>query len=321
MVARRQDVLRFFRAGFALALLAATPALAQTTPALDDPEANVVEALIVSAKLPGPAWWKISDGDTTIYMLGVLQALPQGQGWDTSVLDHRLEGAFAVILPPEGKAGIGDLPAALALRGKLKSDVPLDVAAADLASKLARARATLGKGPDVYRQWSPLGAGIMMAGDYRKTVKLEPAEPERTIGRLARKHRVKVRPAATYKVMPLIKTAVREHSREAGLICLEGVLDEVNAGAGAARAAARAWAAGDVRGAIGGPRNFQRCLLALPGMADLERRGTRDEVEALSAAMKTPGHAVAVFGIRSLVARDGVLDQMRARGFTVSTPE
>ena len=302
------------------ALLTASTAHAQTAPGLDDPEANVVEALVVSARLPGPAWWRISDGDTTIYMLGVLQALPKGQAWDTSVLDHRLDGAFAVILPPEGKAGIGDLPAALALRGKLKSKEPLEASAGGLASKLARARATLGKGPDAYEGWSPLGAGIMIAGDYRKSVRLETAEPERTIGRLARKHGVKARRAATYKAMPLIRTAVREHSREAGLICLEGVLDEVNAGPEAARAAARAWARGDVRGAIAGPRNFQRCLLALPGMADLERKGTQDEVEALSAAMRTPGHAVAVYGIRSLVARGGVLDQMRARGFEVSTP-
>ncbi|KQY27564.1 polysaccharide biosynthesis protein GumN [Caulobacter sp. Root487D2Y] len=304
----------------AAGLLTTTPARAQNPPALDDPEANVVEALVVAAKLPGPAWWRISDGDTTIYMLGVLQALPRGQAWDTSVLDHRLEGAFAVILPPEGKAGLGDLPAALALRGRLKSAAPLDASVGELAPKLARARVVLGKGADAYNGWSPLGAGIMMAGDYRKTVRLEPAEPERAIARLARKHRVKTRPAATYKVMPLVKTAVREHSREAGLICLEGVLDEVNAGPEAARAAARAWARGDVRGAIAGPRNFQRCLLALPGMADLERKGTHDEVEALSAAMNTPGHAVAVFGIRSLVARGGVLDQMRSRGFEVSTP-
>lgn len=300
--------------------LAATPAPAQTPPALDDPEANVVEALVVSARLPGPAWWRISDGDTTIYVLGVLQSLPKGQAWDTSVLDHRLDGAFAVILPPEGKAGIGDLPAALALRGKLKSKEPLEVSAAGLTPKLAKARAILGKGPDAYEGWSPLGAGIMMAGDYRKSVRLETAEPERTIGRLAGKHGLKARPAATYKAMPLIRTAVREHSREAGLICLEGVLDEVNAGPEAARAAARAWARGDVRGAIAGPRNFQRCLLALPGMSDMERRGTRDEVEALTAAMRTPGHAVAVYGIRSLVAKGGVLDQMRARGFEVSTP-
>ncbi|MFZ0267867.1 TraB/GumN family protein, partial [Caulobacter sp.] len=214
----------------ALLTLTAAPALAQTAPALDDPEANVVEALVVSAKLPGPAWWRISDGDTTIYMLGVLQALPRGQAWDTSVLDHRLEGAFAVILPPEGKAGLADLPAALALRKKLKSAEPLDVSVGDLKPRLARARVVLGKKPDAYDGWSPLGAGIMMAGDYRKSVRLETAEPERAISRLARKHGVKARPAATYKAMPMISTAVRGHSREAGLICLEGVLDEINAG-------------------------------------------------------------------------------------------
>jgi hypothetical protein len=300
-----------------LALAAPASVLAQV---IDDPEANVVDELVVNASLPGPAWWRITDEDTTIYLLGVLQALPEDQGWDTSVLERRLTGAFAVILPPQGKAGIGDIPAALALRGKLKSNTPLDTAAPGLASKLARARATLGKAPDAYRQWSPLGAGAIMAGDYRKVARLEPAEPERAIARLARRHRVKARPAATYKVMPVIRTAVREHSPEAGLVCLEGVLDEVDAGAGAARAAALAWARGDVRGAISGPRNFQRCLLGLPGMADLERRATQDEVEALSAAMKTPGHAVAVYGVRGLVATGGVLDQMRARGFVVLTP-
>ena len=307
-----------------VALLALLTPVAAAAQVIDDPEAVVVEALVVNAKLPGPAWWKISDGDTTLYVLGVLQAMPKGQGWDTGVLERRLDGAFALILPPQGKAGLGDIPAALALRGKLKSDTPLDAAVGDLApqmaAKLARARATLGRKPDAYDGWSPLGAGIMMAGDYRKTVRLEPDEPERTIQRLARKHGVKARPAATYKVMPVVRTAVRDHSREAGLICLEGVLDEVNAGAGATRVAARAWAQGDVRGAIGGPRNFQRCLLALPGMADLERKGVRDEVEALSAAMKTPGHAVVVYGVHGLVAQGGVLDQMRARGFIVSTP-
>ena len=303
----------------ALATLAltTTPAHAQV---VDDPEANVIDALVVDAKLPGPAWWRISDGDTTIYMLGTLHSLPDKQAWDSSVLDRRLNGAFALILPPEGKAGIGDIPALLSLRGKLKSDTPLDAAVPDLAPKLARVRAQLGKKPNAYREWNALGAGIMIAGDYRKSAKLDPFEPERTVGRLARKHRVKARPVASYKLMPLAKAAVRGHSEAAGRVCLEGVLDEAAGGAGPARVAAAAWARGDVRGAISGPRNFQRCMLSLPGMADLERRGTQAEIDALAAAMNTPGHAVALFPIRGLVAQGGVLDQMRARGFTVSTP-
>jgi uncharacterized protein YbaP (TraB family) len=301
----------------ALAALTTTAAHAQV---IDDPEAVVVDELVVNARLPGPAWWKITDGDTTIYLLGTLHSLPENQPWDRSVLERRMTGAFALILPPEGKAGIGDIPGLLALRGRLKSDRPLDAAVPDLAPKLDKVRAQLGKKPDAYREWSPLGAGIMIANDYRQRARLDPAEPERTVGRLARKHRVKARPVASYKLMPLAKAAVRGHSSAAGRVCLEGVLDEAAGGAAPAQVAAQAWARGDVRGAIGGPRNFQRCMLSLPGMADLERRGTQAEIDALAAAMNTPGHAVALFPIRGLVAKGGVLDQLRARGFSVSTP-
>ena len=303
----------------ALALFVTLPAMAHAQ-VPDDPEANLVEELVVNAKLPGPAWWRISDGDTTIYMLGTLASLPKGAAWDKSVLDRRLDGAFALILPPVGRAGVTDIPAMLKLRGRLKSDRPLDAAAPELAPRLAKVRAQLGKKPDAYREWSPLGAGIMIAIDYQKTTKLDPGEPERAVGKLARKHRVKARPAGTYKAMPVMKAAVRDHSSEAGQVCLEGVLSEAEAGSAAARSAAQAWARGDVREAIAGPRNFQRCIRSLPGMVELEKRAMDDEIAALTEAMKTPGHAVALFSIRGLVAQDGLLDRMRAKGFTVRTP-
>ena len=300
------------------AVLALAPLAAHAQ--VDDPEANLVEALVVNAKLPGPAWWKVSDADTTIYILGTLAALPKGAAWDTSVLDHRLDGAFALIMPPVGRAGITDIPAMLKLRGKLKSDQPLDQAAPELAPRLAKVRAQLGKAPDSYNGWSPLGAGVMIGIDYQKVSKLDGGEPERTVQRLARKHKVKARPAGVYKAMPMVKALVKGHSEEAGRLCLEGVLSEVEAGVGATQAAAKAWAKGDVRGAIAGPRNFQRCMRSLPGMTDMEQRATADEISALTEALKTPGHAVALFSMRGLVAHGGVLDQLRARGFRISTP-
>jgi uncharacterized protein YbaP (TraB family) len=302
-----------------VAALALAP-LAAHAQVVDDPEANLVEALVVNAKLPGPAWWRVSDGDTTIYVLGTLAALPKGLAWDTSVLDRRLDGAFALIMPPVGRAGVTDIPAMLSLRGKLKSDQPLDQAAPELAPRLAKVRAQLGKAPDSYSGWSPLGAGMMIGLDYQKQSKLDPGEPERTVQKLARKRKVKTRLAGVYKAMPLVKTAVRTHSPEAGRLCLEGVLSEIEAGTAASQAAGRAWAQGDVRGAISGPRNFQRCMRSLPGMSDMERRATGDEVSALTEALNTPGHAVALFSMRGLVAQGGVLDQLRAKGFTVRTP-
>jgi uncharacterized protein YbaP (TraB family) len=40
---------------------------------------------------PGPALWKVADGDTTIYLFGTVHALPQGKEW----FDARIERAFA----------------------------------------------------------------------------------------------------------------------------------------------------------------------------------------------------------------------------------
>lgn len=312
-----------FAAIAALAVLATAP-LAHAQSAgqpIDDPEANVVEELVVNARLPGPAWWKVSDGDTTVYILGVPGAVPKGMTWDTSVLERRLDGAFAVITPPVARAGLTDLPALLSMRSKLKAERPLEQVAPDLAPRMARAWAATGQKGDGWKDWKPLGAGLLLAGNSQKANRLTGDEPDKTIQKLARKHKVKSRPAAVYKAMPMIKTLVKQHSEEAGLICLEGVLDEVEAGPEPVRRAARAWANGEVRAAVHAPREGQRCVMALPGMAEEFRRMSAAQVEAVSQAMKTPGKAVAVFSLRGLVAEDGVLQKLRERGFKVTTPD
>ncbi len=301
-----------------MALAAASAAHAQ---AIDDPEANVVEELVVNARLPGPAWWKVSDGDTTIYILGIPGATPKGMTWDTSVLERRLDGAFVLLTPAIAKAGVTDLPALLSMRGKLKADRPLDEVAPDLAPRMAKAWAATGRTDDDWKDWKPLGAGLMLLGASRKTNGLTDSEPDRTIERLARKYKVRARRAAVYKAVPMIRALVKQHSDAAGLICLEGALAEVEAGPEPLRKAARAWADGDVRSAVYAPRESRRCIMALPGMADDFRKMSNAQVDAVADAMKTPGKAVAVFSLRGLVAEDGVLEKLKARGFKVTTPD
>ncbi len=45
-----------------------------------------------------------------------------------------------------------------------------------------------------------------------------------------------------------------------------------------------------------------------------------DQVTAIEAALKTPGHAIAVVPLRPLLSQGGVLDRLRAAGFKVTTP-
>ena len=289
--------------------------------AIDDPQANVVEALVVSAKLPGPAWWRISDGDTTIYVMGTPSALPKGMAWDRSVLERRLDGASVLLTPPEWRAGLGDIPAMLRLRGNLEDDGDWAARSPALAARTQRAwTAVAPKNDDGWRKWKPLFVALQLNGKANSQAKLQTSQPDKTIVELARKKRVKARPAATHKAMPMLKALVREHSEAAGLACLSETLDATEAGPAPIRAAADAWAQGRVKDALAGPRSAERCELLMPGVADLKRQLVDDEVQALTDLLKTPGHAVAYFPLRALVAENGVLDTLRARGITVRTP-
>lgn len=308
-------------AALLIAALLAGPVAAQAPGPLPDPEGTLVEELVVNAKLPGPAWWRVSDGDTTIYVLGTPSALPKGQAWDKSIVEKRLTGAFALITPPAAKAGLADTPAALSLMTKMRSKTPLaDALPPALAARMTAALTRLGKPADAYANWKPLAAGMLLARDFRKSAKLDFDQPDATILRIARKKKVRITPAATYKALPAARAIVRDHTPAAGVACLEVALDEVEAGSGRLRSAGQAWAAGEVRTSMSGVRGYERCAALLPGAAELNRRALADQTEAIARAMKTPGHAVAIMGVRSLVAEDGVLDRLRARGFTVKTP-
>src|SRR6185503_16117755 len=86
----------------ALALAASAMAQVPLTPARPDPrdpDAVIVEELVVVARDKGPAWWTVSDGDSTVYVLGVPSIAPKHMPWDRTVFERRLKGANAVILP------------------------------------------------------------------------------------------------------------------------------------------------------------------------------------------------------------------------------
>src|SRR5512141_651143 len=97
-----------FKSLLAAASLAAAPASA--LPA--DPEGTLVSELVVQAREPGPPWWRVSRGGSTVYILGVPDGpVPPGVAWDKTVLDRRLTGASAAIGPPALTAGLRDIPA------------------------------------------------------------------------------------------------------------------------------------------------------------------------------------------------------------------
>ena len=308
--------MRFARSLALAALLLAAPAGAQTP----DPDATLVEELVVTARLPGPAWWRVSDADTVVYVLGAPSVMPKSLAWDQSVLTRRLEGANRVILPfNEVGVGLLTIPGAAINLLRLRARTPYEeTLAPGLKARFVAVRTRSGKPAERYRTANGLAAGLILVDDYRQASQLTAADPAKTVRRLAKARRIRIE-EKSYDVGGLLGQVVRT-PQAAQQACLDDALSEAEAGPSAARRAAQAWADGDVRGALAAERGFEKCLASAPGALALDRRFEADQAAAIAKALQTPGHAIAVVPLRPLLAQGGVLDQLRSQGFEVKTP-
>ena len=323
-----------FAAAASLALLAAPAALAQQ--AVDasgpidlkrvDPEANLVEELIVNARLPGPAWWKVSDADTTVYVLGVPAMIPSKLEVDDSVLKRRLDGANVLIMGQEADISVVRI-IALAVGGRklFIMDQPMrQTLPPDLRARLEARLATMKEKPDSMDEIKPAFAGFLVANaqdDGNVSISLGGVTDRiRDIARdrsLAKRPRIQKLP--DYSLVGAVKT-LAQAPEPLQQLCLDAGLRQAENSDGGIKRLAEAWARGEVRTVVSADRGFQRCLASTPSIARELRDGRDDAVKAIGAALKTPGKAVAVIELRSLLAQDGVLEQLRVRGFTVTTP-
>lgn len=294
---------------------------AAPSPPFGDPESTVVEELVVTARSGGPAWWKVSTPTSTVYILGIPEALPKGLKWDQTLLRRRLAGAGVLVGPPQITAGLGDLFPLLAARRHFRSKGPMEARLSpDLRTRYLADRAALTHDDRAYSGWTPLVAGLLMVSDFRHKAGLAPLEPGTTVVKVAESLGVRVIPSGRYRAVPLLRAA-EPALDSAGPACLADALDEVEAGPARLINASDGWAKGEVARALTAQRGYEKCLASLPGGADLPARAMTDTTTAIVAALAKPGHSVAVVNLRALVAKGGVLQQLQARGLKVSTPE
>lgn len=308
------------------ALLIPAAALAQSpgqspapAPPPADPNEVLVDELVVVARWGGPAWWRVSDADTTVYVLGVPSVAPKGLDWDKQTLERRLAGADEVILPFNnvGVSAVG-VPGALFNLMRLKGKPIEDSLPEALRSRFVAGRTAIGQPAKRYGYRNELAAGILLISDYRDHAHLTAADPGKTIARMAKARKIKT-VSKTYDLGPVMGAAIRTPAA-AQRTCLVNALDELETGGAGVRRAAEGWAQGDVITALGAERGYERCINATPGALKLDARLKADQAAAIARALDKPGHSVAVVQLRPLLAEGGVLDRLRAQGFTVKTP-
>ncbi len=285
---------------------------------------TVVQELDVVKHLPGPALWRVTRGDSEVIILGSLQPLPHLLVWDTTRMVNALDGATALLLPPEPKFGVLDSVSLFFNRGQFElHGETLDQALpAEERARYAHVLALIHAKPDKYEHLKPAVAGGFLIGDWRRAAGLSDAKPISTVEKLAQADHVPIRHIGDFDAAPFAKI-VAQMSPSANLACFDAAMDDIDREAGRAPANAKAWANADLK-AIGQSYTisvFDRCLMQSPSVQGLLERGMAEGMQAIEQALQHPGKTVAVIDLNFLLRPNGVLDRLKARGDAITLPK
>ncbi len=320
-------------------MLVASHALAQT-PSSELPIRDM-DTLVVSGVQPGPGLWKVRKGDHTLFVLGTLSPLPKRMQWESRDVEKVIAQAQEVIDWPgvkfDTKLNVFQqlllAPKAFGARrdpdGKtLQETVPADMYARWLALKARY----IGRDKDV-EQWRPMFAalklyeeamddsGLKMAGDV-----VGPA-----IDRLVRRYDVKRTDPMLTIMIEDPKVALQEfrQTRLDDLDCFGRTLQRLDTDLDTMRERANAWAVGDLDTIRALPYSDQNeaCRRAATQAVVLRKRAGDLDAKVEQLWLSTAEQALArnavtfaLLPMRQLMAPDGYIATMRAKGYEVEEP-
>jgi uncharacterized protein YbaP (TraB family) len=290
-----------------------------------EPDWSQVETVTVKAP-PGPAVWHLTRGNSEVWILGTVGAMPPDLQWNRQYLSDLLQGARAILLPPRTSVGFFQGAWFLLTNGS-KLSLPrgqsLEVTLPeDLRKRFVATRTAIGQNEDRYRTDTPIRAGLRLEQDFQAKTKFYGWEPGATIRNLARAKRVPISTIAEYEVVDALKD-VLDLSPAQQQTCLAQAVADVDRQSAHGAAAAHAWAVGDVRGVkenYAESQLYDCVIAAVEPLAKISERNVNDTVAALDAALNQPGKTIAVVSIGPLLRRGGVLARLQAAHIAIEGP-
>jgi uncharacterized protein YbaP (TraB family) len=284
-----------------------------------------IETVIVTPHRAGPLIWRVADGDSTVYLLGVVEPMPESLEWNEAGVRAAPKGARQLLLPPKASVGLVEGLWFLLWHSDdvyLPSDSPMESMLPEaLKVRFDAALKEVGRDAGRYARLRPPLAGLRLEADFLKARGLTADEPGDRLRRIAQGYGVSAKPIADYGALPMLRQ-LPTMSRAANEGCLKALLDDIDAIRARARPAAEAWAKGDLPAleTYFSDQRFESCIEALPSFAALAARSTNDSVNAVRSALAKPGKTVIALSVGALLRRNGVLDRLEAAGLKVEPP-
>lgn len=326
-----------------LALPVALPEVASAgEPTAERRAAIELDEVLVTGERPGPAMWKVSKGDHTLWIMGTLEPLPAKMTWRSKEAERVIIASGEILADSSTNwsadlgffEAIGLIRKALRLRhnadgATLRDKLPADVYARWRASHVQ----WFGKEPDAKDRARPsYAADLLYSQALKKSGLAERPEVWPKVERVAKQNKVKIR----QRQFPVhvqdpkgIVAELAEFPIEKEVACLVATMDYIERELPDMKRRAQAWAIGDLATLRALPQDDLRtdCQDALLDdtrfgrlMRDEEARFRADWSGIVDWLLLTHATSFTTLPIERLLDEQGPLAGLRAKGYVVEVP-
>jgi hypothetical protein len=313
-----------------LLLLISLPSATLLASEGDEPTTPMDE-VVVTGEQPGPAMWKVSKNDHVLWIYGTLDIIPKNATWKS----HQVEATIASsreVLP--GSVSFGNVT------GFFKTMAFLHRLNRAEHNTHGRALAQI-LPPDLYQRFKalqlkyapkdrnierlrPMWAALSLRTGALTAVGLTSLDIESRVVEFAQSSHVNVTSLSIDGVdFGKGLSAAEKSAGSDDLSCLEFVVDQLENQIGPLRARANAWATGNVAALRGLPPELPTSCNFLSdafGSQDLAERARKAWIDAAESALSKNDVTFAILDVQELLAPEGHLAALRARGYAVEEP-
>lgn len=310
------------------ALVALLPNLGHVAPvaASQAPDDSLIEELVVTARYPGPAFWRVSDSDSEIWILATPNPTPKGLAWDKRQLEKVIQGANAVILPSvvfvELKEGIKFLISKRKQFNNPGGKTLAEVLPQSSIDNYLKIDPAYRKANALKSKRKPALFAFQLRMDMQDKKRWSDAYIDKDIIALTRKYHVPVRRASVQRGIPIAEGIIGLNP-EGQAMCFDAMVTDLRHNLSHADEVAKAWAGGDtaLMLSLASRPTQRRCVETSAQGQAAEAKVYADELDAVKQALSQPGKTlVVVSDTRALVEKRGILAQLKAQGLTVRSP-
>lgn len=310
-------------------------------PAADDGIRTEAPVLVVGEQ-PGPGLWLVRKGEHELYILGTLSPLPAKLQWRSGQVERVIAQAQEVIRPPrlrlELKTGwfrnLLLLPSLLAVRKDPQGRTLQQQVSPEVYARWQVLKARYIGSDAGIESWRPLfAAGELYRQAIRKSGLDQGKGVQDTIARAIEAHHPNVTLVEVAIPVSDPKALIKEFNRSTldDRTCFANTIARIETELGSLQARANAWASGDLAAlrALPVADNYQACLDAVSeagvgqklGFRDAQRQLDAKWLAAAESALARNRTTFAMVDMGRLLAPDGYLARLRAKGYSVIAPD